>query len=191
MVKASSHLKLTTMIRLLCGGLLLIFLSQVVFAQDDAKNARRQAEEMGNAYASEDLERFADLTNPKLLELAGGRDKMIAFLRGEIANMRKEGVTTISQSADPPSQMLQVGNELFAVVPVVLKMKVTGGTGIQPSSLIGVSTDSGEHWTFIDAGNGDPRMLKTIFPTAADKLQFPAGRKPPEFFPDAEPPKKP
>jgi hypothetical protein len=172
-----------------CGCLLFFFLSPLVRAQEDYKNLKKQANEIGEAYAREDFERVVDLTYPKLVKLIGGRDKMIALLRQEVANMRKEGLRMLAQSAASPTQFLRIGKQLFAVIPVKLQFKVPVGVGVEESCMIGVSGDSGEHWTFVD-GSGDQQRLKTLFPTAADKLKLPPPKKPVVIY-DTESPKKP
>ena len=167
-------------------ALVILFLSGVARAQDHHQNLQAQANEAGKAFVAEDYGRLVDLTYPKLVELIGGREKMIAMIKGEVAQWHKQGFSVLSQSAEAPTQTFKVGNELYAVLPVVLKMKVPDGTLVGKSTMIAVSEDSGEHWTFADATNADSRMLKTLFPAAADKLQLPVAQKP-VLYPEKEP----
>ena len=190
-MKASFFLKLTKSRQFPGGCLLLLSIALVVSAQDNYKNLKDQAEEIGKAAAAEDFDRVVELTNPKLVKLVGGREKMITALRETVADLRKEGAAVLKQTVEPPSQVLKVGGEIFAVVPIAMHFKIPGGVGVEPSCLVGVSTDSGQHWTFVDVGTRrDPQMLRTLFPTVADKLQLPPIGKA-VFTSDADLPKKP
>jgi hypothetical protein len=60
-----------------------------------------------------------------------------------------------------------------------MKIKVAEGVLVGQSSLIGVSNDGGEHWTFVDAGKGfSHEHLKTLFPAVADRLKIPEQKRP-------------
>ena len=51
--------------------------SQPATTNENYPNLVMQAKEMNDAFARKDYERFADLTYPKIVEMAGGRDQML------------------------------------------------------------------------------------------------------------------
>jgi hypothetical protein len=142
-------------------------------------NAKTQANQLNNAVLSEDYEKAADLTYPKLIQLIGGRAKYLAVLKGGMNETQSDQFRIISTVSDDPTDIIEVGSDVYAILPTTMKIKVAEGVLVGQSSLIGVSNDRGKHWTFVDAGNGfNHKQLKTLFPAAADRLKVPE-RKPP------------
>ncbi len=137
-----------------------------------------QAQEVNDAFRRRDFSRMIDLTYPKVIEAAGGRDKMVAALTKGIKEMEDEGVVVLSSTAGNPTQIVHVAGAVYAVLPTTLKVKAQDGIFQTESSLIGISANKGASWTFIDAGGKDPSQLKSLLPDAADKLTLPAEKEP-------------
>ena len=137
-----------------------------------------QAQEVNDAFRRRDFGRMIDLTYPKVIEAAGGRDKMIAALAKGIKEMEAEGVVVLSSTAGTPTQVLQISGWIYAVVPTTLKVKAQDGIFQTDSSMIGLSSDHGGNWTFIDAGGKDHTQLKSMLPARADKLELPVEKDP-------------
>jgi hypothetical protein len=159
-------------------ALVILLLAPAAFGQTDYKNLKSQAEEGSKAFVGGDYGKLADLTYPKLVELIGGRAKMIAYIEKQIAEMKAQGAEVISVSFDDPTQVIKIGGELFAVLPDTLKMKVPDGILVGKSFMLGISGDNGEHWTFVDGSSLDEKAIKTLFPAAAGKLNIPKAEKP-------------
>ena len=142
-------------------------------------NAKTLANQLNEAVLSEDYERAADLTYPKLIQLIGGRAKYLAVLKGGMNETQSDRFRIISTVSDDPTDIIEVGSDVYAILPTTMKIKVAEGVLVGQSSLIGVSKDRGKHWTFVDAGNGfSHKQLKTLFPAVADRLKVPK-QKPP------------
>jgi hypothetical protein len=137
-----------------------------------------QAQEVNDAFRRRDFGRMVELTYPKVIEAAGGRDKMIAALAKGIKEMEIEGVSVISSTAEPPIQIVHVREWIYAVVPTTLKVKAKDGVFKTESSMIGVSSDRGANWTFIEAGGKDHTELKNYLPAHAGALKLPAEKEP-------------
>jgi hypothetical protein len=137
-----------------------------------------QAQEVNDAFRRRDFARMVDLTYPKVIEAAGGRDKMIAALAKGMKEMEADGVSVMSSTAEAPIQIVQVAQWTYAVVPTTLKVKARDGIFKTESSMIGVSSNRGASWTFIDAGGKDHTQLKSFLPAPADALKLPAEKEP-------------
>ena len=137
-----------------------------------------RAQEVNDAFRRRDFARMVDLTYPKVIETAGGRDKMIAALAKGMKEMEAEGVSVLSSTAEAPIQIVHVSEWIYAVVPTTLKVKARDGIFKTESSMIGVSSDRGVNWTFIDAGGKDHTQLKSYLPAPADALKLPAEKEP-------------
>jgi hypothetical protein len=137
-----------------------------------------QAQEVNDAFRRRDFGRMVDLTYPKVIEAAGGRDKMVAALAKGMKEMEAEGVVVLSSTAGAPTQIVHSSGSIYAVLPTTLKVKAQDGVFQTESSMIGISSDSGATWTFIDAGGKDQNQLKNLLPDAASKLNLPAEKQP-------------
>ncbi len=137
-----------------------------------------QAHEVNDALRRRDFARMVDMTYPKIVEAAGGRDKMIAALAKGLKEMEAEGVVVLSSTAAAPTQVVHVSGWIYAVVPTSLKVKAKDGVFQTESSMIGLSSDKGANWTFIDAGGKDHTQLMTMLPAKIDKLDLPVEKDP-------------
>jgi len=137
-----------------------------------------QAQEVNDAFRRRDFVRMVDLTYPKVIESAGGRDKMIASLAKGMKEMESEGVAVLSSTAGAPTQIVHVSEWIYAVVPTTLKVKAKDGIFQTESSMIGISADQGANWTFIDAGGKDHAQLLSFLPAPANTLKLPAEKEP-------------
>ena len=144
---------------------------------DNYPNLTARAQELMDAVAQKNYAKIVDLTYPKVIEVGGGREKLLAATTDEVKSMEAEGVVIISSTASPPSQILHDAGAIFAVVPVTTKVKATGGMFQTEGALIGISNDGGANWTFVDATGKDQAELKTVLPNL-DKLNLPLDKAP-------------
>ena len=142
-------------------------------------NLAIQARELTEAFGRKDYARFADLIHPKVIEMAGGRERMIAEMTKELRQMEAEGVVVLSSTCGEPTQFFRDGSEsLYAVLPTTSKVKAQTGVFQSESSLIAVSSDGGANWRFIDASGKDQGELKKLIPGVVDKLNLPPDKPP-------------
>lgn len=137
-----------------------------------------QASELNDALLRKDLDRFLDLIHPKVVEMGGGREKMRATLKTQLEQTEAEGVKVLASSIGSPTQVIHDSGSIYAVMPNTLKVKAQAGTFQTESTLIGISTDSGANWTFVDASGKDDGELKKVLPAVADKLKVPPAKQP-------------
>jgi hypothetical protein len=142
-------------------------------------NAKIQANQLNDAVLAGDYEKAADLTYQKLIQLIGGRAKYLKVLKMGMNETQSGGFRIISTVSGDPTQTIEVGSDVYAILPTTMKIKVAEGILVGESSLIGISNDSGEHWTFVDAGRGfSQEQFKTLFPAVGDKLKIPEQKRP-------------
>lgn len=147
-------------------------------ASENYPNLVAQAQEVNDAFRRRDFARMVDMTYPKVVEAAGGRDRMLASFTKEMKEMEAEGVTVLSSTAGAPTQTIHISGSVYAVIPTTLKVKAKDGVFQTEGSMIGISSDGGKNWTFIDAGGKDQKQLKSILPDAVDKLNLPPEKQP-------------
>jgi hypothetical protein len=138
---------------------------------------KKKVEEINNALVKEEFGKVADLTHPKVVELMGGRDKMVAAMASGIKQMKSSGHTFAGVKVEAPSEPVSAGSDLFAVVPFLMEIKIPGGKLTQRSFVIGVSGDAGKSWTFVN-GDIDAKTIRRVLPNLPEKLKLPEKQKP-------------
>jgi hypothetical protein len=136
-----------------------------------------KVEEMNRALLKEEYGKVADLTHPKIVKMMGGREKMVAAMKLGTADMKSKGFSIRSVKVDDPSDPVAAGSDLFAVLPFVIEMTAPGGKILQKSFVIGVSSDEGKTWVFVN-GDVDTKQVKQILPNLPDQLKRPEKQKP-------------
>lgn len=180
---------LTSLSRRVVATLLFVtVLSAAAVAQEQlseaaAKRLQTQAIESGRAFIEGDLGRLADYTYPRLIELIGGREKMIEIVRKGVEEMKAEGFEPLSYVPSAPTQVLREGARTYAIVPLKFRMRAPTEILVSDSFMIAVSDDDGKNWKFLSGSSIDQEKLKLILPDAAGKLKLPTVRHSSEPLP--------
>ena len=140
-------------------------------------NLMVQAKQLETALANKDYATFIDLTYPKVVEVGGGREKLLAEMTKQMRSWEAEGVVVLSATTSVPSQYVTDANGIYAVVPLTTRIKAQEGVFQTDGSLIAISTDGGQNWTFVDATGKDQLELKKVLPNF-DKLNVPPEKPP-------------
>ena len=148
--------------------------------QVNTENLKRQAQELSDAVVKADYARAADLTYPKLIRLMGGRAQFIAQFEKSMKEMQSDRFRLSEIVVDEPRDVVKVGREYYGIVPSKMSMKVKEGTLGGEAFLIGISTDGGQNWSFVDsAAASDKTLLGQMFgPAVARKLRIPEPKRP-------------
>jgi hypothetical protein len=137
-----------------------------------------QAKELNEAFGKRDFARFVDLIHPKVVEMAGGRERMIADMTKELKQMEAEGVVILSSESGTPAQFVRDAGAIYAVLPTTTKTRTQTGVFQSESNMIAVSNDEGANWKFIDASGQNNGELNKLIPGVADKLKLPPDKTP-------------
>lgn len=132
---------------------------------------KSQAEEISKTLVNGDYDRLADLTHPKVLEMTGGREKMISVSKEFMDSSKKQGIEIVSTTVGDPNESIPVGDALFATVPFSIVLKTSRGNLKQESMVVGISNDNGANWKFANGINQE--KFNEMFPEAAGKIKIP------------------
>jgi hypothetical protein len=143
-----------------------------------AKRIRKLAEESSAALANRDYARVVDLMYPTLVEIAGGRNKMIHLLREDSENGKENGNGILTIEVNEPKELVTAGKKQFAIVPVTMRADVPEVSVRTKSFYIAISSDRGRTWAFIDGlfidgGKFTRRDLTNIVPGFPAQLSLP------------------
>src|SRR5215471_6772634 len=124
--------------------------AQFANADPQTERIRKLAAENSAALISGNYARLVELTYPTVVEMIGGRDKMIETLRRGSEDMKAHGSTILRAEVSEPKEVVTAGDKQFAIVPMTVHVQVSDGTVHRKGFLIAVSEDRGKTWTFID-----------------------------------------
>jgi membrane carboxypeptidase/penicillin-binding protein PbpC len=165
----------------------LLLLGAAAFAQQpevtskmtpEAAAIKVEAENISRAFVNGDFGKVLDLTYPKLIELSGGRKKVLAEVEGQMKELRDMGTKVISLTVGEPETSVRAGATLVAMVPTHLKMETAEYDMEMESYWLAVSADEGKAWRFISGSSLEVNVLKLLLPEAVDKIKLPAVAQP-------------
>lgn len=139
---------------------------------------KSQAEKMCQLLLKKDFSAFADFTYPKVIELMGGKEKMVEIMENGSKQMESEGTVFLNVTLGEPSEIVTNGNELQCTVPQTIQMKVPNGKLVSKSTLIAISSDKGKNWFFIDTSGKDIQTMNSILPNISLELVLPVSEEP-------------
>lgn len=156
----------------------LALLTTPSFAQVDTAIIKEQAELTAKALLNDDYETVIRFTYPKVIEMVGGGEKMIAIMKKGKSEMRDKGISFDKVTIGTPSRTVIAGDEIHCLVPQTVYMKVPDGKMKTETQLIAVSQDKGINWFFIDAVNLNKDNIKRVLPNYNFDLMLPAKKQP-------------
>jgi hypothetical protein len=145
-------------------------ITKTVNAEPKAR-LKSQANEISQTLENGNYDKLADLTHPKVLEMSGGREKMIAASKEVMDVTKKQGIEIVSTEVGEPNDFVPVGKELFSTVPFTAVLKMPNGKVKQESMVVAISGDNGANWKFVNGINQE--KFQEMFPDAAGKIQIP------------------
>lgn len=163
---------------------ILFFVCLITACKEQTKNAnyastiKEQGEKMAASFMQQDFNSFANYNYPKVVEMMGGKEKMVEVLESGIKSMQEQGSTFLNVTVGDPSDVITIGEELQCTVPQTTEMKVPDGRVVSESTLIAISSDKGANWYFFDTSGKDIATLKQTLPNLSDALVIPQNTKP-------------
>jgi hypothetical protein len=157
---------------------LLALLTTTCFGQVDSNVIKEQAELTAKALLNDDYETVIRFTYPKVIELVGGRDKMISLIKKGKIEMGQQGISFDKVTIGNPSKTVIAGDEIHCLVPQTVYMKVPKGKMKSETHLIAVSQDNGANWFFIDTVKLNKDNIKIVLPNYNFDLILPAKKQP-------------
>jgi hypothetical protein len=132
------------------------------------------AEKMVTALVDNDFKTYADFNYPKLLEQAGGKEQFVRFLEADLIKQKERGGKFHKISVTNPSKEVECNGELQCVLRQESTLSLRSFSGGKPftvaSNLIGISTDKGKSWTFLDVFDKNVEDIKKLFPNICDNI---------------------
>lgn len=138
-----------------------------------------QARAACEALVRGDLDKFVGWTHPKLVQAMGGRERLVSTLKTGQRDMAQQGIQLVSARIRSQVELARGSDEWFAIVPYDLEMTVPAGRVLARTWLLGISSNQGQTWTFVDGDGLTANSVKRLFPNFPAQLALPA-RQPPQ-----------
>ena len=137
------------------------------------------AEEMAEATIQGDFGRVVDYTYSPALKKAPPRKEMIKLIEDTFKRMKDNGFLLTKYEVGDPGRFHTQGDNTFVIIPATAEMKFSAGKIITNSYLLGISSDSGKSWKFVDGqGLADTNGRDSVLPPMPATLTLPIVGKP-------------
>ncbi len=148
---------------LLAFSYLFLFIT-IVSGQTSNQSLNSQLREMRKFFLAEDYHAFADYTYPKVIEMMGGKERMIQATESSMNQMKSEGYQIKDIDYKDASGFLSQGKELQCSLTQELLMKIPQGEILSEYTLIAISEDDGKSWKFLDTSGKSKETMLKYFP---------------------------
>jgi len=147
-------------------------------AQTREEHCRDAARACGAALVTGTDDKIIDCMADAALAFVGGRKKVADELSTGKVNMAHDGWAFEHVDIDAPREVVSAGSQLFAIVPQKVTLKTPMGHLLQRGYLLGVSTDAGQTWKFVDGAGLTEKNTKQMFPDFPASIVLPELTKP-------------
>ncbi len=132
-----------------------------------------QADAMGKAFISKDYVSFIKYSHPTVVQMMGGRQKMLDETIKSFEEFEKEGVVFVSVSFGAPSKVLEFEGEMQCTFTEMIEMRIPGGKLTAYTNVIALSKDNGASWYFIDCSENNIANMRQLIPSLSPDLVLP------------------
>jgi hypothetical protein len=145
-------------------SILIFSFFSVGFAQTSNNNLNSQLQLMKKYFLERNFAEYSNFVYPKVIEIYGGKEKMILLSQTSIKKMEAQGYSILDISFKDPSKFITEGNETQFSITQELTIQSPKGKMVSEFTLIGISIDNGENWKFIDTAGRTKDKIIQKFP---------------------------
>ena len=133
-------------------------------AQTTNDNLNAQLNEMKTSFLNSEYEVIVKYTFPKVVEMMGGEEAMLKTTGETMDQMKAGGFSFLDISFSDPSAFLEQNGFSQCTLNQILVMDTPQGKMESTTTLMAVSGDDGQNWSFLDASGVPENLISTIFP---------------------------
>jgi hypothetical protein len=152
--------------------------SSTVSVDDPRDNAKIQAELMMQCFTEQNFECFLSFLPATVLVQFPSQQQALDLFSNSLKEMEKNG-KIIRITIGKPSSIITHKNVMQCIVPETIRFRYNNGEMADlHGGLIGVSTNDGVKWSFLDATSigDDIKILKKYLPVLSDEIDIPKFR---------------
>lgn len=157
----------------------LLFILNFIFSQNQfSEKIKQDCLEMAKAMKNKDFNTILNFTYPKIVEMGGGKSKLISLMKTEFDKMEKDGFYFESIIFETPQEIYKAGNELHCIIPEQIILKTPKGKIKAIYYILAISKDKGKKWYFLETHKFNDENLKLILPNFNKNMIIPKNTKP-------------
>lgn len=150
--------------------LFFVLISNVLFAQESQETMKKDLEKMKLLFLNKNFNRYAGFVYPKVIQMFGSQDKMVAATESSIEKMEKDGVRFVNVYFKNFNKNLIKGNEIQTTFTQVILMDTPKGRMVGEYTMIGISDEKSKNWKFIDTSSYDKSFIFKKLPNLSEDL---------------------
>lgn len=131
---------------------------------------REQANKMVKLMLDKKYSEFIVYTVPEILQLGGGKQKMIDVLKKGEVEIAAGGFKILGSRFGEPGPVIDTANTLQCILPETNFIQTPKGILISQSSLFGVSRDKGKTWKFTEYNTENMYKVRPYLPFISKRL---------------------
>jgi hypothetical protein len=159
------------------NSIILCFIALSVCGQTDNKNLNEQLGIMKEAFMSKNYDTFADYTFPKVIDMMGGKEKMVNTTKNTIEKMESQGFVIESIAFENPSDFYNNKGDLQCVITQIMIMSTPNGKVENKTAVLAISSDDGENWNFFDTSGMPKASVQDFYTNMHPDLNLNTGGK--------------
>ena len=141
----------------------LLFISNFVFGQSSQEIMKSDLEKMKFLFLNKSYKGFSTFVYPKVMEMYGNEEKMIEKTKSNILQMENDGFKFVNIYFKNFNDAITKNNELQSTFTQVILLNTPKGKVIGEYTMIGISSDNGKSWKFIDTSEYDEKIIQNNF----------------------------
>lgn len=138
----------------------------------------RDAAKCAAAVRREDLATVVSFLPATVVQKSGGRAAMLAELKEQWEEAHRWGADQIEAVPGKPAVPQRIAQWLAAFVPVTAIVHSRYAQLVQETHVLALSSDQGQHWTFVPMYETTQAELNAWFPEFRGKVIVPTAPKP-------------
>lgn len=129
-------------------------------------------QKMMDATCTGDYNTVLDMTYPKVLELMGGKEAALKEIEAAMKAIKGQGITFKVKEVSTPTVM-KGAKDHYSVTPYSLLMTVPGKKITLISAVVGISTDEGKSWKYINLDDKGEKGVRDMLPQLPAEMKIP------------------
>jgi len=150
--------------------------SHEVNTKEISNKAHQQANKMAEFIVKRNADSLISLNYPRLIQLSGGKDKIIEYMRKIWKKYDDDGVKILSIQVDNPPKMVYYHGLYQCTISQTMVMQKGDKKVEVKSAMIGLSTDNGNKWYFLDVTSQKLSNIKATLPEISNELEIPESK---------------
>ena len=148
----------------------ILLFSIVSFSQTKNTSLNQQLKEMNNVFFKGDYKTFLKYTYPKVIEMMGGNENFIKITTEKMKMLKNDGFNLIKITYKNPSNFFTKNNELQCSLIQEILIDTPKGRILAEYTIIAISSDGGNNWTFLDTSGKSKSEMLGYFPNLSSDL---------------------